>query len=853
MGDNKEQKTAGENRVERLWQAIWSLKSLLWFCIVLVTLLLTPNLVGVIRHEFPWTIGLLTVQPSLFHDGLTVLLAVNLGIFLWKSDPARIRFRHLVFVSIVMAGYLSYSLTVMGHDLATMELIPCQYGAIILTVPIASLVWRYLHHQWRLSQPIQSLSADRFDDPLNNPEEDLLNYTPVVEHVVDRLFARNLPLHAIGIQGRYGIGKTTFLNFLERRIEARQEKAGTVRLKVIRFTPWRTSEVPFVKQLIELLINECRNSKPQLTDAFRAFLSDLSSTPHGGWARMLLAPKNIKGDRDNPSEIKNRIERLLFEHGVQFIVFVDDLDRLLPEEIAQVLKLIRNTVDFNGITYILTYDRIALEGSLGKAQSVEEGYMEKFVQLQIIPPALDQKTLLQILQSELVKQINGSASVMKDVDINDLGLELFDIKLRTPREAKRLAAIFVASYIRIIEDVDVREALAIAYWLMHHPFIVHNIYYTISREVHSHGWGTRDITRGSSWERFAEEIRSSSTFNGASEHDTNAIINSFLKLFDPSSILPIRSRKSIVVPTNISRYFNFTLPSTELSEKEYRSLISADDRGLILLAEEIVSNHQIISACSRIKSDDSLDFTKAITIQKAIAHSELKNNLGIWGTTSLAYDWVAHRLYKDQYTKGEFQQYHDSLRAILDNPPYLPTYESEIVYRMLCDPNMKRDGLLLSIMECFEYLSKYVRMTLTKERELNSRVAEALRSCIYEVEEDDGSGKSRQVNKVIPQLPQLLVEVYEGYGAKAYFEYWLRTTRDALRREQVSDEAEPNYFVYKWHQLVCGDQAGFRAHIAALSDDEYKHEFLTFYDEFVAGAPLKPIPFNFKWLKPSTA
>jgi hypothetical protein len=67
----------------------------------------------------------------------------------------------------------------------------------------------------------------------------------------------------------------------------------------------------------------------------------------------------------------------------RIVVFIDDLDRLEPTEIAEVLRLVRAVADFPNVIYVLSYDSNAVTSALEAVLEIEDGteYLEKFIQV----------------------------------------------------------------------------------------------------------------------------------------------------------------------------------------------------------------------------------------------------------------------------------------------------------------------------------------------------------------------------------------------------------------------------------------------------------------------------------------
>ena len=57
------------------------------------------------------------------------------------------------------------------------------------------------------------------------------------------------------------------------------------------------------------------------------------------------------------SELKDKLAKSLRELNHRFVVTIDDVDRLEPAEVIEILRLVRSVVDLPNIIYLLCYDQ----------------------------------------------------------------------------------------------------------------------------------------------------------------------------------------------------------------------------------------------------------------------------------------------------------------------------------------------------------------------------------------------------------------------------------------------------------------------------------------------------------------
>src|SRR4029077_2175094 len=70
------------------------------------------------------------------------------------------------------------------------------------------------------------------------------------------------------------------------------------------------------------------------------------------------------------SELKDQLSKSLLELGHRFIITIDDVDRLEPAEVIEILRLVRSVVDLPNVIYLLCYDSGTLARNIETAVGV---------------------------------------------------------------------------------------------------------------------------------------------------------------------------------------------------------------------------------------------------------------------------------------------------------------------------------------------------------------------------------------------------------------------------------------------------------------------------------------------------
>jgi formylglycine-generating enzyme required for sulfatase activity len=278
-------------------------------------------------------------------------------------------------------------------------------------------------------------------------DEDRLDFDPCAQTLADVVADpdTDTPL-TIGIFGGWGRGKTSLMRMVRRRLEATAESEFPVR--TVWFNAWLYNrEEALWRALISRVLDAARTF-PTLDEAARDTLRGLEArlypptAPPGG--HLTLAPGALAGldggslptltglellrrqaERGGDAEAAARLQELIadveesqaltrrdqiaaldqfhrqFErisrtcivpHG-RLAVFVDDLDRCLPDQAIEVLEAVKLFLDVPGCIFVLGIDREVIEQGIRVRYADYEAridgalYMEKIIQIPFnLPP-----------------------------------------------------------------------------------------------------------------------------------------------------------------------------------------------------------------------------------------------------------------------------------------------------------------------------------------------------------------------------------------------------------------------------------------------------------------------------------
>ncbi|MFD0847104.1 KAP family P-loop NTPase fold protein [Sphingosinicella xenopeptidilytica] len=256
------------------------------------------------------------------------------------------------------------------------------------------------------------------DAPLQADAFDAVGLREVAASVAAALAAlRTDASLVIGIEGRWGSGKSSLLVEVERALVA---VPAAHPHSLVHFRPWLVgNRDALLEQLFDDLEraiagieaahgDTTRQTLVQARRAGKALRSFAAGVKRAGSAVELagdaaaFAPVKWAGKGvawvgewlgrepavKSLDVLRARLETALKALDHRIIVTIDDIDRLEPTEMLEVLRLVRSVGDLPNILYLLCYDSEILAHGVRQAAQVENGqaYLEKIVQLTVPVP-----------------------------------------------------------------------------------------------------------------------------------------------------------------------------------------------------------------------------------------------------------------------------------------------------------------------------------------------------------------------------------------------------------------------------------------------------------------------------------
>ncbi|MEH6945281.1 KAP family P-loop NTPase fold protein [Bacillus sp. JJ722] len=226
-----------------------------------------------------------------------------------------------------------------------------------------------------------------------------INYLPVDDTSYDKLdfkskaieiasVINNFPTYSpfsISINGPWGSGKSTMLNFIEQSLDKKK-------CNIIRFNPWTVSdEDSLITNLFEEIYYEIdggvTNAKQKFAEYAQKIISPatklssyVGALSNGIDPRMAGVISNSAGESakgigeilftkplsKRKKELHKEMKLRYSDTEQKIVVLIDELDRLFPDEIITVFQMIKSALDFPGLVFVVAMDEIIINEALIK-------------------------------------------------------------------------------------------------------------------------------------------------------------------------------------------------------------------------------------------------------------------------------------------------------------------------------------------------------------------------------------------------------------------------------------------------------------------------------------------------------
>ncbi|GMO78767.1 KAP family P-loop NTPase fold protein [Bradyrhizobium ottawaense] len=343
----------------------------------------------------------------------------------------------------------------------------------------------------------------------------------------------------IALNGPWGSGKSSALNLILHHLTDATEKGE---LAIVNFACWwfRGEEALALAFFRELYAG----IGPTLGDKFKKALpkigarllkagsvvsagSDLAGVTAGvgtlASSAMSWVADFIKTD-DTVEKLQGELTKALAEQDKRFLIVIDDIDRLAPDEALLIFRLVKSVGRLPNVVYLLVFDRELAEAIVSERYPSEgPHYLEKIIQAGFDVPRPRQVDL----NNELLRQIEsicGSPPEDSIVRFMNVFYDVIAPEITTPRDLVRITNALSVTWPAVGDEVDRADFVGMEVIRILRP----SLYRTLRSNKHQLcGTGDRHGRSG----RDQESEMNTLFLDAVSENNKQRVKRSLMRLF----------------------------------------------------------------------------------------------------------------------------------------------------------------------------------------------------------------------------------------------------------------------------------------------------------------------------------
>lgn len=302
------------------------------------------------------------------------------------------------------------------------------------------------------------------DAPINNPSFDRLDRMAFVRSFAEAIrSAKGANSVVLALAGPWGSGKSSLLNLISGELKDTETEKAPLLMK---FNPWWFTET---KQLVAAFLQQLaaavsRDEVKEVLGGATEALADLANALAAPGSSFSAQPGQVKTNRDIQL-VREKVVDIFNRTDRRILIFMDDIDRLSPEEMSQLLLIVRAIADFPHTTYVLSFDYEVVVASMENKLGVDgRTYLEKVIQLQIDVPLPTRLSLERMVIGQLA-EIDPDSQVLDEEArtgfrmIFESGIKHF---LSTPRACTRFLNVVRFIYPTVKDQVYLPDLLGLS-------------------------------------------------------------------------------------------------------------------------------------------------------------------------------------------------------------------------------------------------------------------------------------------------------------------------------------------------------------------------------------------------------
>ncbi|MDE3234523.1 MAG: hypothetical protein KGO81_01120 [Bacteroidota bacterium] len=503
----------------------------------------------------------------------------------------------IVFSSFLSTIYLFYRFVPSAYTATPFSFYSkFKYGDVLVIFSI--LQWRLALKPEVKTELIPHKESLQNDLSIGESGDDLLGYSKYAEVLAKKILVSHFEKSfAIGINAKWGLGKTSFIDLLKRKLKNKD-------IVEINFNPWN-SQTPqaIIRDFFNTVEEKIRERQPEIAGELVKYANKLVAINDSSLSKSVQSSVSVIFGYDSLNSLHETINRSLRQWNKKIVVYLDDLDRLDTNEIVEVIRLIRNTADFYNTFFIACYDKQYIAEALKGYNAYNHiQFLEKIFQLEVSLPYFKKNILQKVLANKLKEALDTKYHEGIDVAIfgNNLvrGADLL-IWMESMRDVIRLFNSIMLNLTPLLGEVEIKDFIQLEILRLRYPVVYEMLFRqkALFLQVDKEEGAKRKyiLSRGKdmpAYIKIADNEKNEKYLRlylnnhyeslQIPKNEVERIIDLVETIFHDATeyFNSINNFQSVVYVDKFDRYFSYSLFDDNLSETEFIAALEYDLEGL---------------------------------------------------------------------------------------------------------------------------------------------------------------------------------------------------------------------------------------------------------------------------------
>lgn len=274
----------------------------------------------------------------------------------------------------------------------------------------------------------------------------------------------------ISLEGEWGSGKTTIINNVKKQLIKTKDNI----IIIDEFDPWSYSDQrSLFYNMFDIIIKKSGLKYNSL--AAKQMAEEISENIFGT-QKSTRVLKTFFENQNDIVNLKNKINNYLRLCGKKVVFFIDNIDRIESDNIILLFKLVGNILDFNRVTYVLSFDNDRIRKIFNNDLNIDYKYLKKVIQMQIRVPEVNEKALNNLFRKSFNNLLVKYGEDKENLNYYDCIINFMCEQKIDVRDFKRFINSVISSVFSGSKYLNKRDLMIIEYVRLYNLPLYQEIY-----------------------------------------------------------------------------------------------------------------------------------------------------------------------------------------------------------------------------------------------------------------------------------------------------------------------------------------------------------------------------------------